>query len=98
MSTWGKGHPWPARMQAEYLPAANGAAMSAPIERAARAGAWLLAPVLLIALVVLFLYPYLFQGRVMLPLELMPIFQPWAKHAGELWGSAAPVHNPLLDA
>lgn len=35
----------------------------------------------------------------MLPLELIPIFQPWAAHSRELWSSPPPaVQNPLLDS
>lgn len=61
--------------------------------RAAFAGA-----ALLIGFVVALLAPHLFQGRSLLPLELIPLFQPWARHARELWGEIPPVHNPLLDA
>src|SRR5689334_21187401 len=53
---------------------------------------------LLVALVALFLFPYLFQGRSMLPLELIPVFQPWASHVRELWAAPPAVHNALLDA
>jgi hypothetical protein len=53
---------------------------------------------LLVALAALFLFPYLFLGRCLLPLDLIPIFQPWAQHTRELWSHVPPVHNPLLDA
>jgi len=59
----------------------------------------LLYPLLLVGLVALFLAPYLFLGRSMLPLELVPVFQPWASHAREIWSSPPPaVQNPLLDS
>ena len=50
------------------------------------------------ALIAIFLFPYLFLGRVLLPLELIPLFPPFAQHAGEFWGRAPEVQNPLLDA
>lgn len=53
----------------------------------------------MVAVIALFLEPYVFLGRSMLPLELLTIFQPWARHAGELWdGNPPAVHNPLLDS
>src|SRR5690242_4272663 len=53
----------------------------------------------MVAVIAIFLAPYVFLGRSMLPLELLTIFQPWARHSAELWGGAAPaVHNPLLDS
>ncbi len=55
-------------------------------------------PLALVALVALFLFPYVFLGRSLLPLDLIPIFQPWAKHARQLWGEIPPAFNPLLDA
>ncbi len=55
-------------------------------------------PLLLVLLVALFLFPYVFLGRSLLPLDLIPVFQPWVRHARELWGSLPPAHNPLLDA
>jgi len=59
----------------------------------------LLYPLLLVGLVALFLTPYLLLGRSMLPLELIPVFQPWAAHAREIWSSPPPaVQNPLLDS
>lgn len=59
----------------------------------------LLYPLLLVGLVALFLTPYLFLGRSMLPLELIPVFQPWNAHGRELWSSPPPaVQNPLLDS
>src|SRR3954451_21100959 len=63
-----------------------------------RTGASLLPPLLLAALAALFLAPYLFMGRSMLPLDLIPIFQPWARHARELWAGVPPAWNPLLDS
>jgi hypothetical protein len=54
--------------------------------------------VALIGLVALFLFPYVFLGRSMLPLELLAIFQPWARHSRELWGDVPLAYNPLLDA
>lgn len=44
------------------------------------------------------LFPYLFQGRSLVPLEMVPLFQPWASHARDLWGTVPPVHNALLDS
>jgi len=58
----------------------------------------LLYPLLLIAATAAFLAPYVFLGRSMVPLDLVPIFQPWAAHARELWGSVPTVENPLLDS
>jgi hypothetical protein len=56
-------------------------------------------PLLLVGLVALFLTPYLFLGRSMLPLELVPVFQPWGAHAREIWSTPPPaVQNPLLDS
>jgi hypothetical protein len=55
-------------------------------------------PLLLAALTALFLFPYVFLGRSMIPLELLAIFQPWTDHARELWGTVSPVENPLLDS
>lgn len=55
-------------------------------------------PALLVALVVVFLLPCLLPGRSMLPLDLIPLFQPWAGSARELWGEIPAAHNPLLDA
>jgi hypothetical protein len=52
---------------------------------------------LLAALVALFLFPYLFLGRSLVPFDLVPLFQPWARHAAELWGRPPDVYNPLLD-
>lgn len=61
-----------------------------------RRQAWLI-PLLLIGIVAGFLHPYLFQGRSMLPLELVPRVQPWARHAAE-HPPTPPVENPLLDS
>ncbi|HEU4752856.1 MAG TPA: hypothetical protein VFU47_07080, partial [Armatimonadota bacterium] len=58
----------------------------------------LFAPLFLLAAILVFLFPYLFLGRSMLPLDLIPLFQPWAAHARELWGTPPPVHNALLDS
>jgi hypothetical protein len=58
----------------------------------------LLCPLALAALVAVFLSPYLILGRSMVPLDLIPIFQPWARHARELWPSVPEVWNPLLDS
>jgi len=76
--------------------------MSAPEDRAedrrtggSRAGAW--AALLLPLLAILFLYPYVFRGRIMLPLEILALCQPWTRHIGDLWGSVPSTHNPLLD-
>jgi hypothetical protein len=55
-------------------------------------------PLLLIAVTAAFLAPYVFLGRSMLPLELVPVFQPWSAHARELWDSVPAVNNPLLDS
>src|SRR5205085_1571149 len=52
---------------------------------------------LLIALVALFLFPYLFQGRSLVSLDLITVFQPWLRHLRELWPSVRPIRNPLLD-
>jgi len=55
---------------------------------------WLLA---LLGLTALFLAPYLLLGRVMVPLELLAVFQPWARHPEVLGRVPSPL-NPLLDA
>lgn len=55
-------------------------------------------PLLLIAVTAAFLAPYVFLGRSMLPLDLIPIFQPWASHTRELWDVIPSVNNPLLDS
>lgn len=67
----------------------------APAPRAAPP--WLV-PALLVGAVSLFLAPYLFQGRSMVPLDLLGVMQPWAAHARELWPEGVRVHNPLLDS
>jgi hypothetical protein len=64
-------------------------------ERRSKHG-WL-APLLLVGLVALFLLPYVFLGRSMLPLELIRIFQPWASHPEAFTEPVPPVHNALLD-
>ena len=58
----------------------------------------LVPPLVPVALVVLFLAPYVFGGRSMAPLELLAVFQPWAGHARAIWDSVPRVENPLLDA
>ncbi|MCC2671633.1 MAG: conserved rane protein of unknown function, partial [Armatimonadetes bacterium] len=55
-------------------------------------------PLLLVGLVTLFLAPYVFLGQSMVPMDLVPILQPWAAHARELWPTAHEVQNPLLDS
>ncbi|MBM3457505.1 MAG: YfhO family protein [Armatimonadetes bacterium] len=60
--------------------------------RHSRTALILLTPILLL------LAPYLFQGRVLLPAELMALFPPFRDHVGELWGRPPAVQNPLLDA
>ena len=59
---------------------------------------WGIAAAVFFGLVLLFLAPYVFLGRSMLPLEFMAVFQPWARHVGELWGAIPRIHNPLLDS
>lgn len=63
-----------------------------------RLSGWTFAAVILGGLVLLFLAPYVFLGRSMVPLDFLPVLQPWARHAGELWGSVPRIHNPLLDS
>jgi hypothetical protein len=75
------------------------AAPAPPALPAPRRWADLAAVVGMAVVIALFLAPYVFLGRSMLPLELLTILQPWARHAGELWGGDAPtIHNPLLDS
>ena len=46
----------------------------------------------------LLLFPHILLGKSLVPLELLAILEPWRSHAGELWGRAPEVVNPLLDA
>ncbi|MFN3651661.1 MAG: YfhO family protein [Armatimonadota bacterium] len=71
---------------------------------ASRSRLRILAPVLLlVALPGAFLFPYLFLGRSMVPLDMLPGFQPWVRHAASLWPAEVWTpgqlpHNPLLDS
>lgn len=70
----------------------------APAPAPATSRARWLPPVLLVLAAGLLLAPYLLGGRAMLPLELIPVFQPWARHRDSLALHAPPVENPLLDS
>ena len=44
---------------------------------------------LLVALVAAFLFRYLFLGRSLFSLDLIPVFQPWLRHFTGFWPSPA---------
>ena len=44
------------------------------------------------------LAPHLVLGRSLVPLDMLPLFQPWRAHAGEPGIPPVEIHNPLLDS
>ncbi len=57
-----------------------------------------IAAALLVVVALAFTAPYLFQGKSLTPLDLLPAFPPWSVHAKELGIQGLQAHNPQLDS